>query len=114
MTWNQAKLNCEALGSKFVVITSQAEQQAIGDNFNFGGSPFIGLHRDPQDSSRWLWVDGSRPNYTNWDQGEPSSGERVVMRYFPPYAWDVVRAYYQPSICKTDCKSEPIMFCMLC
>ncbi|XP_078377858.1 ZP domain-containing protein-like, partial [Oculina patagonica] len=106
-TWNQAKLNCEARGSNLVVINSQAEQQAIGENFNFSSSIHIGLYRDPQDFSRWLWVDGSRPSYTNWDQGEPSNtgvwgGTAGTMYHSPPYAWAVAQRYFQPSICETD------------
>ena len=27
---------------------------------------WIGLHRDPKNMLRWLWVDGSSADYTNW------------------------------------------------
>ncbi|KAL9968063.1 hypothetical protein ACROYT_G026389 [Oculina patagonica] len=106
MTWHAAKSNCEALGSNLVVINSQAEQQAIGTSFGSHPDPFIGLHRDHYNSP-WLWVDGSSPNYTNWEQGEPKNygsygGTIVLMRNYPPYGWRVPRAYYQPSICETD------------
>ena len=59
------------MGSWLVVLNSRAEQKAFvpnGDN-----QLWIGLHKDPKDKSRWLWVDGSSSNYTNWDEGEPNS-----------------------------------------
>ena len=34
---------------------------------------WIGLHTGAKDKSRWLWVDGSRGSFTNWNVGEPSN-----------------------------------------
>ena len=70
-SWNAAKASCEAQGSHLVVINSRAENQAIGTRSSH--TMFIGLHRDPKDQSRWLWVDGSRPTFTNWCSGEPDN-----------------------------------------
>ena len=33
---------------------------------------WIGLYKDPNDWSNWLWVDGSKLNFTNWKYGEPN------------------------------------------
>ena len=71
LNWNAAKSACEALGSKLVVINSQAEQQAIAAKVTH--TSWIGLYRNPKDKSRWLWVDGSRPAYTYWHSGEPNN-----------------------------------------
>ena len=70
-SWNAAKAFCEAQGSHLLVINSRAENQAIGTHSSH--HLLIGLHRDPNHQSRWLWVDGSRPNFTNWLSGEPNN-----------------------------------------
>lgn len=71
-SWNAAKSACEALGAKLVVLNSQAENQAIGEKITRGQGTYIGLHRNPRDRSRWLWVDRSRSTFTHWDSGEPN------------------------------------------
>ncbi|KAL9968064.1 hypothetical protein ACROYT_G026391 [Oculina patagonica] len=72
LNWNAAKSACEALGSKLVVINSQAENQAVSQ-ITGGRGTYIGLYRDPKDKSRWLTLDGTRPTYTPWVSGEPNS-----------------------------------------
>lgn len=85
LNWNAAKSACEALGSKLAMVKSQAELQAISPKLR--QHVWIGLHRDPKDTSRWLWVDGTRPTYTNWNAGEPNGrnhekcGEMYSVRY---------------------------------
>ena len=71
LNWNAARSACEALGSDLVVITSQTEQKALSSQIPDSQRTWIGMHRDPKDKSRWLWVDGSRPNYTPWNTGQP-------------------------------------------
>ena len=51
-------------------MTSQAEQQALASSV--AKPTWIGLHRDPKNMSRWLWVDESLVTYTNWHTGEPN------------------------------------------
>ena len=73
-SWNAAKASCEAQGSHLVVINSRAENQALGSRIIHSSHHMhIGLHRDPKHQSRWLWVDGSRPTFTNWCSGEPDN-----------------------------------------
>ncbi|KAJ7389902.1 Low affinity immunoglobulin epsilon Fc [Desmophyllum pertusum] len=71
LNWTAAKSACETLGSKLVVIKSQAEQQALGSKIPDTQFTWIGLYRDPKDKNRWLWVDGTSPNFTHWNTGEP-------------------------------------------
>ena len=52
------------------MVTSQAEQQALVSKVS--QKVWIGLRRDPNVHSRWLWVDGSRATYTYWNLGEPN------------------------------------------
>jgi len=80
LRWNSAKSACEALGSKLAVLNSQDEQQFLVTKVV--NKAWIGLHRDPNDTSRWLWVDGSYAIYTNWNDGEPNnSGGRNYLSF---------------------------------
>jgi len=83
LNWNAAKSACETLGSKLAMIKSQAVQQALAPKIST--HTWIGLHRDPKDNSRWLWVDGTKPTYTNWDRGEPNNaGQNEACGYMRP------------------------------
>ena len=108
VNWNTAKSACETLGSKLVVINSQAEQQALGSKIPGGQLTWIGLYRDPKDKSRWLWVDGTRPTYTYWKTGEPNnygSREECVHMNSNVYGWkwndNICTAKSYPYICET-------------
>ena len=54
------------------MVKSQSEIQALAQKLD--RSVLIGMHRDPRDTSRWIWVDGTRVIYSHWDQGEPNGG----------------------------------------
>ena len=71
MNWNTAKSACQGLGGTLAMVKSQAEQRALASKISH--ITWIGLHGDPKDSSRWLWVDGTRPSYTRWYSGEPNN-----------------------------------------
>ncbi|XP_068699624.1 uncharacterized protein [Montipora foliosa] len=69
--WTAAKSACEAMGSRLAMLKTHAEQQAV---WHAVGRPlWIGLHRNPNDSSQWLWIDGSQVTDTNWYTGEPNN-----------------------------------------
>ena len=85
MNWNSAKSACEALGSTLVMIKSQAEQQALGPKISH--ETWIGLHRDPKDKSRWLWVDGTQAIYTAWSDGEPNNVGEECGEIRPERRW---------------------------
>ncbi|KAJ7381613.1 hypothetical protein OS493_040151 [Desmophyllum pertusum] len=104
LNWNAAKSACETLGSKLVVINSQAEQRAIISKITGSQLTWIGLHRDPKDKSRWLWVDGTRPTYTNWNPREPSSVGEECGHLWPNYGWkwnDWTCTNSLPYVCET-------------
>ena len=84
VTWNTAKAACEALGSKLAMVKSQSELQALVQKVR--RDVWIGLHRDPRDKSRWIWVDGTRVSYSHWNQGQPnnSGGNEGCGHMFPP------------------------------
>ena len=71
LNWNAAKTACEALGSKLVMVKSQSELKVLVQKVS--RNIWIGLHRDPRDKSRWIWVDGTRLIYSHWQQGEPNN-----------------------------------------
>lgn len=79
--WQAAKTDCVRMGSTLVIVNSQAEQQALKPHIK-RTSTWIGLHRDPSEKTRWLWVDRSRLSYTHWDRYEPNNirEECVEMR----------------------------------
>ena len=86
LRWKSAKSVCEALGSKLAVLNSQDEQQFLTPKV--AKNTWIGLHRDPKNTARWLWVDGSYATYTNWNDGEPNDvggREDCVALLKPPY-----------------------------
>lgn len=59
------------MGSMLAVVKSYRVQKAISANLR--GDTWIGLYRDPKYTSRWLWIDRSRPYFTYWHQGEPNN-----------------------------------------
>ena len=108
LNWNAAKAACEALGSNLVVINSQAEQQAIATKVS--KRTWIGMHRDPKDKSRWLWVDGSRPTYTYWYTRQPDSLHEECAEMYPKvygWKWNDKECYATfPYVCETGGRSE--------
>jgi len=76
LTYNAAKVACEALGSKLVEVNSQAENKAIASRVP--SDAWVGLHRDPKNKLQWLTVDGSRVTYTHWGKGQPQNNRQVL------------------------------------
>ena len=58
-----------------MVFNTEAEQQALAPLVAM--NIWIGLYRDPRNRSRWLWVDESNTDYTNWYKGEPNGAGRT-------------------------------------
>lgn len=71
LVWSEAKSTCEAQGSKLAVVNSPAEQNLLASSV--AERTWIGLHRDPNDTSRWLWIDGSNVTYTSWRNKQPDN-----------------------------------------
>ena len=71
MAWYLAQSACEESGAKLVVLNTEAKQEALTPLV--AGKTWIGLYRDARNKSRWLWVDGSSDDYTNWNKGEPNN-----------------------------------------
>ena len=76
------------------MLSTEAEQQALAQVLSFHnvGVTWIGLHRDPKNKSRWLWVDGSSADYTYWAKGEPDNEGSTedcagILSYLSPAKW---------------------------
>ena len=63
------------MGSTLAVLDSKEKQNAIAANLKGTAHYWIGLYRDPEDTSRWLWVDWSRlcNGCGYWYKGEPNN-----------------------------------------
>ena len=74
LPWAAAQAACEDMGSTLAVVDSKEKQNAIAANLK-GQVHRIGLYRDPEDKSRWLWVDWSRlcNGCGYWFSGEPNN-----------------------------------------
>lgn len=74
LTWNAAKTACENMGAMLAVVDSKEKQNGIATKLK-GQNHWIGLYRDPEDTSRWLWVDWSRLSNGcgYWSAGEPNN-----------------------------------------
>ena len=68
MTWDEARIYCEAQGGHLVTLTSPEEQDLIASYISYldQGYVWIGM-REPWEQ----WVTGEPVSYTNWGLGEP-------------------------------------------
>ena len=61
------------MGSKLAVVNPRSEKEALAPNLE--KKTWIGLHRNPSETSRWQWIDGSKVFYTNWNYGQPDNNQ---------------------------------------
>ena len=110
LNWNAAKSACEALGSTLAMIKSQAEQQALGPKLP--RRTWIGLHRNPKEKSRWLWVDGTQATYFAWSNNEPNNVVEECAEIIPERTWkwnDHMCSYAANYVCETKGGLKNIM-----
>ena len=85
------------------MVKSQSVQQALAQKL--GRSALIGMHRDPRDKSRWIWVDGTRVIYSHWNQGQPDNAggyESCGMMYQSGKWNDLQCQYPLHYVCETN------------
>ena len=75
LSWDDAKRECERWGYYLVIIESAEEQRFIAEERDRQGQEnlWIGLN-DRDQEGRFVWIDGSEPGFTGWDDGEPNDG----------------------------------------
>lgn len=81
-TWENGKRACENAGGHMVTINSAGEQKFIADMiYKYYGEKnrLAGCWLGGYIEKEWNWVTGEIFNYTNWNQGEPSGGEKYLI-----------------------------------
>ena len=106
-TWLKAKSACEKQRSRsrLAVVNSKAKLQALAQEVRM--SSWIGLQRNKNNISVWLWVDGSRANYTYWNTYEPNNlhNEHCVHMYSYTGKWNNLNCdTLLPYVCEIDGK----------
>lgn len=76
MTWEEAKVACEAKGGHLATITSQEEQKIIESLNTQNSKLWIGGYKNS--AGQWCWVTGELWEYQNWGDGEPNNSSNVV------------------------------------
>ncbi|XP_063164819.1 C-type lectin lectoxin-Thr1-like [Candoia aspera] len=76
-TWKDAEAFCtnKSPGCHLASIHSETESAAIADYFHkveIYGNIWIGLW-DPLRHRTWQWSDGSKTDFSSWDEGEPNN-----------------------------------------
>ena len=101
VNWNTAKTACEALGSKLAMVKSQSELQALVQKVR--RVVWIGLHRDPRDKSRWIWVDGTRVSYSHWNKGQPNNRDEGCGEMYSSGKWNDAPCHHSlRCLCETN------------
>ena len=75
MTWQDARLACQAQGRDLAVIRDSKTNAAVHTLVGAKEQAWIGLH-DVHDEKNFTWVDGtllSAQGYRNWESGEPNN-----------------------------------------
>ncbi|MEE2644723.1 MAG: C-type lectin domain-containing protein [Myxococcota bacterium] len=77
LSWGDAKRECERWGYYLFIIESAEEQRFIAEERDRQSQEnlWIGLN-DRDQEGRFIWIDGSEPGFTRWDDGEPNDGGR--------------------------------------
>lgn len=76
-SWFSARERCKANGGDLVTISSDAENAFVVSHYSslrcLTEGTWLGLHRHPKNSSRWVWLDDleSELKYTKWHRKEP-------------------------------------------
>ena len=90
-TWSDASAQCASEGAILVTIESDVENEFV---FSLapGNDLWIGYSRMSK-SGRWMWEDGHKSPYTNWDRGQPDDqgGEQFCAHMWGSYhtlKWD--------------------------
>ena len=79
-SWSAAEAEAENLGGTLAIIKSEADQKWVYAKFGHDGeklrSLWIGLRRQNPGGS-FVWLDGSKLDYADWNSGQPDNGGGV-------------------------------------
>ena len=71
-TWYDAYKVCDSMGGHLVTVTSEYEQNLIGDMMSTA-SEHIYWMGGIKNTSGWEWITGEEFSYTNWISGKPDN-----------------------------------------
>ncbi|XP_053186721.1 macrophage mannose receptor 1-like [Scomber japonicus] len=102
-SWADASVNCAKHGGTLASIEEPQEQDFIQSNLlTFKDSStffWIGLYKTHK--GKWLWLDKSVMDYTNWARGAPGGSSYGKIRT-KDGTWDADHGWYRKGyICKT-------------
>ncbi|XP_042230649.1 C-type mannose receptor 2-like, partial [Homarus americanus] len=106
-TWTAAQRECQSHQAHLVSVATWAEQDYV---FNHqGGGGWLGLNDRALEGS-WVWSDGTSVTITNWNEGEPSGGDKNCVEMIDSAGkWNDVRCEQErPFICKRKASDTPI------
>ncbi len=107
MSWDQAKLYCEALGGHLAVITSVAENDLCYQLYTSASDYdrcFLGA-TDDRIEGIWEWVNGEEWSLNHWSSGAPNGGISANQAGFSAYddGWVDIDGYdFYPFICEWE------------
>ena len=106
-TWTNARSKCQSMGGDLVTMTTAEENAHVKSLLSSASSAdyWMGL-TDISLEGDWMYVDGSRPTFPDWDPGEPSGdGDCNTFRVSESYRWnDIGCGYSRRYVCKTPGK----------
>lgn len=76
-TWVNARERCKEIGGDLVNVSSDSQNAFVSSHYSslscLSEGAWIGLHRNPRNTSRWVWLDelDAEPVYTKWHRKEP-------------------------------------------
>ncbi|MBM6977345.1 lectin-like protein [Intestinimonas butyriciproducens] len=74
LTWEDAKISCEAKGGYLATITTQEEQDFVNGLLSTSSAFFYWLGgTDERTEGSWEWVTGEPWSYENWRSGQPDN-----------------------------------------
>ena len=74
LTWEDAKISCEAKGGYLATITTQEEQDFVNALLSTSSAYFYWLGgTDERTEGSWEWVTGEPWSYENWRSGQPDN-----------------------------------------
>lgn len=108
--WYEAKAKCEELGGHLVVITSELENEAVGELVSQGGrhSYWMGMS-DNDTEGMWVSVTGEVLTYENWMEGEPNNQndeDYAVIRNVDGKTWNDAGDTYHNVLAGFICEYE--------
>uniref|UniRef100_A0AAR2JSQ9 C-type lectin domain-containing protein n=1 Tax=Pygocentrus nattereri TaxID=42514 RepID=A0AAR2JSQ9_PYGNA len=107
-TWTDAQKYCREKYTDLATIQSNGNMASIKAYFNgSAGNFWIGLRQKvQQNSTSWIWSDGSNSSYRYWNTGEPNntgSDNCVVLQGDSAYKWnDLNCSWSNQFICHID------------